>query len=144
MEAARRAVLENPGVMENGGAPLSRPAQPQRTWVLRIFRYFWPSRDHSGTIVEPQADRGHGPKAPPASSGAAQARHEARHGLDDASTLGMRCLASRRAGASHAVAQLSASWPALLFWVEKGQENNARWQRGQDLGYSAYADDQFK
>lgn len=74
---------------------------------------------HHGTILEPLSNpkqtvdtvRRH--RRRPAET--AQAQHEARHGLDDASTPGMRCLTSRRAWVLHAVALLGASWSALFF-----------------------------
>lgn len=82
---------------------------------------------HHGTILEPLSNpkqtvdtvRRH--RRRPAET--AQARHEARHGLDDASTPGMRCLTSRRAWVLHAVALLGASWPArFCFGWKRGRK----------------------
>ena len=70
---------------------------------------------------------------------------EARHGLHDARTPGMPPLTSRGGGGIARGCTAVCAWPTpfAVVCLGKGLKNNARWQRGQDMGQSRKADDKF-
>jgi hypothetical protein len=118
-------------------AALPSPSGPGSYVFYGIF-------GHHGTILEPLSN----PKQTVDTVRRHRRRPAERPRPDMRPDMGSMMPAPQTCGAWR-VAELGRRTPlhslalagqSVLFWVEKGQKNNARWQRGQDLGYSACAE----